>query len=79
MKKVKYVISKEKKEENKKIMSEDLEYIKKFSNIKVSKICRDLGIDHGNLCNGRVINEKEHKVKKRIEHELASLYLEDYE
>ena len=32
---------------------EDLEYIKKFNNIQITKVCKKLNIDYANLISGR--------------------------
>lgn len=53
----------------------DLEFIKEFNKITISLICRELGIDRGNLYNGRTTCENEHKVKRAIEDKIAKLYL----
>ena len=36
---------------------DDLEYIKKFSNIHVSKICKKLNVDRANVINGKTKKE----------------------
>ena len=56
---------------------EDLEYIKKFSAITIAKACRHFKLDRSNLVNGRLGREKEKKVRKYIENELAKVYLEE--
>lgn len=56
---------------------EDLEYIKKFSAITIAKACRHYKLDRSNLVNGRLGREKEKKVRKYIENELAKVYLEE--
>lgn len=53
----------------------DLEFIKNFSKINISGICRELGIDRANLYNGKTSIENVHKVKRAIEDKLARLYL----
>lgn len=50
-------------------------YIKNFSKIKISAICRKLNIDRSNLLNGRTSEENLIKVKEEIESEIAKLYI----
>lgn len=50
-------------------------YIKNFSKIKISAICRKLFIDRSNLLNGRTSEENLIKVKEEIESEIAKLYI----
>lgn len=57
----------------------DLDYIKKFSKIKIASICRENGISSSNLWSGRLNNEKIHLIRKAIESEVGSIYREDYE
>ena len=56
---------------------EDLEYIKKFSSITIADACRHFNYDRSNLVNGKLGREKEKKVRKYIENELAKVYLEE--
>ena len=35
--------------------NEDLEYIKKFSSISITDVCKKLGVNRGNLLNGRTM------------------------
>lgn len=58
---------------------EDLEFIKKFSNIHVSKICKKMKVDRSNLLNGKSKKENEKKVRSEIESEIAKLYINDSE
>ena len=53
----------------------DLEYIKQFSKITIKKVCDEENINISNLYNGRISENKLKKVKKRIEHEIAKLYV----
>ncbi len=53
----------------------DLEFIKNFSKINISAICRELEIDRANLYNGKTSIDNEHKVKRAIEDKIARLYL----
>ena len=55
----------------------DLEYIKKFSKIKIARICRDLNITPSNLWSGKLKAEKIHKVRKVIESEIGGIYVEE--
>lgn len=47
-------------------INEDLEFIKGFSKIKVSSICKELDIDKSNLFQGKSSYEKTKKVKDKI-------------
>ena len=58
-----------------KIENEDLEYIKKFSSISVTEVCKKLGVDRSNLLNGRTSKKKMRLVRKGLESEFAKLYL----
>lgn len=53
----------------------DLEYIKQFSKITIKKVCEKEKVNISNLYNGRITEEKLKKVKKRLEHEVAKLYI----
>lgn len=57
----------------------DLEYIKKFSKIKIAKICRENGINPSNLWAGRLNDEKVHLIRKAIEAQVGGIYQEEYE
>ena len=54
-------------------IEEDLKYIKDFSKITVSSICRDLGINRQNLLNGRASTKNTKKVRKKIEEKLKHI------
>ena len=54
---------------------EDLEFINKFSKIKVASICNKLKINRSNVYNGRTTNENLKKIRREIESEYAKLYL----
>lgn len=54
---------------------EDLEFINKFSKIKVASICQKLKINRSNVYNGRTTNENLKKVRREIESEIAKLYI----
>lgn len=55
---------------NKKI---DLEYIKKFTQITITKICKDLKIDRPNLIKGNASPEATRKVKEEIQKRIKEL------
>lgn len=57
----------------------DLEYIKKFSKIKISQICRENHINSSNLWAGRLPDEKVHQIRKAIEAKVGIIYQEEYE
>ena len=54
----------------------DLDYIKKFNSIQITKVCKKLGIDYANLISGRSSSENEEKVRKELEYEFAKLYID---
>jgi len=58
---------------------QDLEYIKKFSKITISKICRKNKINRSNLYNGKSTRRNERLVREEIESELAKLYIRNDE
>lgn len=53
----------------------DLEYIKKFTQIQITKVCKKLGIDYANLITGRSSKANERKARKELESEIAKLYI----
>ena len=53
----------------------DLEYIKSFTKIQVTKICNKLGIDYSNLFAGRTSKKNEQLVRKELESQFAKLYI----
>lgn len=55
---------------------EDLEFIKAFSKISVTNICKKKKVNRGNLLNGLSTKENSKKIRKGIESEVAKLYLE---
>lgn len=55
----------------------DLEYIKKFNKIQLTKICKNAKVNRGNLYSGRTKKENIAKVRKTIESEIAKLYILD--
>ena len=56
---------------------EDLEFIKSFSKIKISKACKHFKYDQANLINGRLGEEKEKNVRKYIENKVANIYVKE--
>lgn len=56
-------------------MMDDLEFIQKFSKIKVAAICEKLNISRQNVYNGRTSKENLKKIRKTIESEFAKLYV----
>lgn len=54
---------------------EDLEFINKFSKIKVASICQKLKINRSNVYNGRTTDENLKRVRREIESEIAKLYI----
>ena len=55
----------------------DYSFIKQFQEIKVSKICKDKGINLSNLLSGQTSDENYTKVKNEIIRELLMLIIED--
>lgn len=53
----------------------DLEYIKSFTSIQVTKVCKKLKIDYSNLISGRSSKKNENLVRKELESEFAKLYI----
>lgn len=56
--------------------NKDLEFIKSFSKINISKICCELKINRQNLLNGRSSSENVLKVKNQIIKEFNQLLKE---
>lgn len=54
---------------------DDLEFIKKFSKVNITKACKKAKVDRINLYNGKVKPEKVKKVKRILESEIAKLYI----
>ena len=54
---------------------EDLEFIKNFNKVTVSKACKKAKVDMSNLYAGRVKKEKVKLIKKILESEIAKLYI----
>jgi hypothetical protein len=59
--------------------NEDLEYIKRFSQITIIKACKLAGVDKSNIWSGKASKKNIKKVRKILESELAKLYIMSYE
>lgn len=59
--------------------NEDLEYIKKFSQITIIKACKLARVNKSNIWTGKASKKKIKKVRKILESEVAKLYIFDYE
>lgn len=57
---------------------EDLNYIKKFSKISVSKICEEKNINRQNLLNNNSSKKNAKIVRNEIENKIFSLYVNDF-
>ena len=55
----------------------DYSFIKEFQNIKISEICKDKGINLGNLLNGSTTEENYKRVKKELIRKLLMLMIEE--
>lgn len=53
------------------------EYVKKFTNIKVTKICKKLNIKMPNVSAGTTTDENYDKIKEEIENQIAKLYIKE--
>ena len=53
------------------------EYVKKFTDIKVTKICDKLNIKISNVSAGRTSQKNYDLIKEEIESEIAKLYLKE--
>lgn len=56
----------------------DLDYIKKFSKIKIKNVCEKNHISSSNLWSGRLSKDKIHRIRKAIEAEISNIYIEEY-
>lgn len=54
---------------------ESKEFVKKFTDIKVTKICDKLNIKMSNVSAGRTSKKNYDKIKSEIESEIAKLYI----
>lgn len=55
---------------------ENLLYIRKFSKITLKSICDELGISKTNIYTGKVSKDTSLKIRRKIESEIAKLYLQ---
>ena len=55
----------------------DYNFIKEFSKIKLTTICKKFNINVGNVCSGVASDENLKKVKNEILNELLKLFVED--
>lgn len=53
----------------------DLNFIKKFSKITITKVCNNVGVLRQNVISGKANSEKIRKVREEIESEIAKLYI----
>ena len=54
---------------------ESKEFVKRFSKITMSGICKKLNIERTNVISGKTRKEKYDKVKEEIENQIAQLYI----
>lgn len=54
---------------------EDYKYIKAFSKISVTSVCKKLNYPKANILTGKASADRIHKVKKEIEKQVAKIYL----
>lgn len=55
----------------------NLQYIKKFSKINISDICRRCKVDRSNLINGKTSEKNIELIKEMIENDIAKLYIKE--
>ena len=55
----------------------NIEFLKEYNKITVSKACRELNISRANLMSGRSSSENSEKVVNYIKNELLKLLLKD--
>lgn len=54
----------------------DIDFIKNFSKITITKVCKNANVDRANLVSGRIKDETKIKaVREEIENEIAKLYI----
>lgn len=58
---------------------EDLEYIKKFSKINITKACKKCNVNRANLLNNKTTKENVKKVREELENQVAKLYVKKEE
>lgn len=56
-------------------ITKELKFIKGFSKISITGICKKVNVNRSNLLNGTAGDDREKIVKEEIERELAKLYL----
>ncbi len=54
---------------------DDLEYIKKFSKINITKACKKVKVNRSNLLNNKTTKENIKKVRQELENQVAKLYI----
>ena len=59
----------------KKEITKELKFIKGFTKISITGICKKVNVNRSNLLNGTAGDDREKIVKEEIERELAKLYL----
>lgn len=55
----------------------DIDYIKNFSKITISGICRKLRVDRSSVLNNKAKEDKIKKVREEIENQVARLYIKE--
>jgi len=55
----------------------DYSFIKEFQKIKLTSICKKLGINQSNILSGQTTDENYKKVKNEIIKELQNLFISD--
>jgi len=55
------------------MMMNDLDFIKEFRKIQITKICEEVGVDYANLISGRSSQYATHKVKKELINKMVEL------
>lgn len=58
---------------------DDLEYIKKFGKINITKACKKCKVNRGNLLNNKTTKENIKKVREELENQVAKLYVKKEE
>lgn len=56
---------------------QDLEFIKKFSKITITGVCKKAKVDRAGLLSNRIKEDKIKKVREEIENEIAKLYIKE--
>ena len=59
------------------MINKDYSFIKRFQEIKISRICKDKKIDLSNLLNGSTTDENYKRVKDELIRELLMLIIEN--